>query len=513
MSLKVSLTEIENEHFLSKRRSGILLHITSLPSPYGIGDLGPSAYRFADFLSQAKQRFWQILPLNPTDPAFGNSPYHSLSAFAANTLLISPELLFEDGLLEKEELNSWVMPLSSRVYFEPVRKMKESILERAWERYKKKGEDSAFEEFSMKNMIWLDDYALFVALKENFRGKQWSEWPKAFLEKEKGEMEKARRELQGRIEKEKFLQYIFWKQWHGLKTYCNQRGIKIIGDIPIYVIYDSVDVWKNAELFKLGEDKKPKFIAGVPPDYFSKKGQLWGTPVYDWEKLRERGYEWWFQRIEHNLRMYDVLRIDHFRGFVAYWEVQAPAVSAVSGKWAEAPALDFFSRMKAKFNFLPFIAEDLGIITQEVIEVMNRFNFPGMKVLLFAFGKDDPHHPYLPHNYGRNSVVYTGTHDNNTVRGWFRSEAQIEEKKRLFRYLGREVSEEEVHWEFIRLAMMSVSNLAIIPMQDVLGLGEEARMNRPSTKTNNWEWRLFQAEVPAFLIQKLSEMINVYGRA
>ena len=319
--------------------------------------------------------------------------------------------------------------------------------------------------------------------------------------------------LRNEIEREKFIQYLFFKQWFGLKSYCSQKGIKIIGDIPIYVNYDSADVWVNPEIFKLNEEKRPILVAGVPPDYFSETGQLWGNPVYNWDELRKRNYGWWIQRLEHALKIYDVVRIDHFRGLVDFWEVPAGEQTAKNGKWTDAPAEDFFNVLLNKFPNLPIIAEDLGFLSPRVKEVMQHFEFPGMKVLLFAFGEDNPAHPYLPHTYGKNSVVYTGTHDNNTARGWFEKEATDKDKERVSRYLGHKVPAKNIHWELIRLAMMSVSNTALFPMQDILGLGQETRMNLPGSGEKNWEWRMLPDQLTSAHEEKLLELTETYGRA
>jgi len=496
---------------MNRRGSGILLHITSLPSPFGIGDLGPCAYEFVDFLSKTKQRFWQILPLNPTDPVYGNSPYHSISAFANNLLLISPELMVNDGFLSQADLEPIPNFPEKRVDYCKVIAYKERIFHIAYENFKKK-EKNDFKQFYSENAYWLEDFALFIAIKAHFKGKIWSDWPKEIRDREPEVLNKMRKQLDEKIEIEKFTQYLFLKQWFSLKEYCNQQGIQIFGDMPIYVDYDSVDVWTKPELFKLNQEKQPSFVAGVPPDYFSETGQLWGNPVYRWEVLRERRYSWWMKRISHNLKLFNMLRIDHFRGLVAYWEVPANEKNAINGKWVEVPAEDFFSVLLEQFPNSPIIAEDLGIITPDVRKIMNRFGFPGMRVLLFAFG-DDANNPYLLHNHEKNCVLYTGTHDNNTIRGWFENEATPEVKKKLIQYLGREVSTHDVHWEINRLAMMSVADIAIFPMQDILGLGEEARMNRPSTIKGNWEWRLLPNQLTPSLAQRLSEMTEIYGRA
>jgi 4-alpha-glucanotransferase len=497
---------------VGKRGSGILLHLSSLPSSFGIGDLGPWAYRFGEFLAEARQSYWQILPLNPTAPVYANSPYLSTSAFACNPLFISPELLLKDDLLLRDELSSSAEFTPGKVNYEAVHYHKNLLLARAFERFQEREKPPEYERFCREQSYWLEDFALFKALKTRYGGKVWSDWSPDLRDRRPEALQSARQELSRGLEREKFLQYIFFQQWSALKSFCNQRGIQIIGDIPIYVNYDSSDVWVHPELFKLDEQKKPYVVAGVPPDYFSATGQLWGNPVYEWEVLKERNYEWWIQRTAHNLMLFDLVRIDHFRGLVAFWEVPAMETTAVHGRWTEAPAMDFFSHVIKKFPHLPVIAEDLGIITPDVEEVMKYFRLPGMKVLLFAFGQDLPTNPYIPHNLPRDCVAYTGTHDNNTVRGWFEQEATPDEKKNVRLYLGREVAIEDLSWELIRLLMMSATNTTIFPMQDILGLGEEARMNRPSTQKGNWEWRLSSDQMAPAVAYRLREMAEIYGR-
>ena len=498
---------------MKERASGLLLHITSLPSPFGIGDFGPWAYRFADFLAQTKQTYWQILPLNPTDQAMGSSPYSSPSAFAGNTLLISPELLAESGFLTKGDLSE-KPSLAGRCDYAAMIPYKMSLLHRSYERFRTNNPHrSAYEEFCTNHAIWLEDFALFVVIKNHSNGDAWGRWEKTLRDRNPGDLEKVRRRFPDELEREKFLQYLFFEQWLSLKRYCNERRIQLIGDLPIYVNYDSADVWRNNDLFKLDADKTPSVVAGVPPDYFSRTGQLWGNPIYRWEVLKETGYQWWFQRIGHNLQLLDIMRIDHFRGFVGFWEIPANEKTAVNGQWAEGPAADFFSGLLNKFPGISIIAEDLGFITSDVREMMERFGFPGMRVLQFAFGENQSTHPFLPHNYVPNTLVYTGTHDNNTTRGWFENEASPEERSRLLRYLGRDLSGEQVPKELIRLAMMSVANTAIIPMQDLLGLGEDARMNFPSTTHGNWEWRLLPDQFKSAPTEWLLELTDTYGRA
>ncbi|MBC7333804.1 MAG: 4-alpha-glucanotransferase [Actinobacteria bacterium] len=535
-----------------KRGSGILLHLTSLPSEYGIGDMGPWSLKFCNFLSKSGQSYWQILPLNPVDSVLGNSPYNSTSSFAGSTLFISPELLFHDGFLSREEITNIPKIPSRRVEYVKVTKYKTSLLEKAFQKFelerkretkiyqgseKQKiaresndiircGEESSFdfketakfkeksfEEFCIRNSDWLEDFSLFSVLKKRFSGKSWNRWPEEIKNRNPKVLKEIGKRYQEEIRFEKFSQYLFFKQWLYLKKYCNENNISIIGDIPLYVSYDSADVWSNPEVFKLDEQKIPKFVSGVPPDYFSPTGQLWGNPVYNWELLDKTGYRWWIRRLEHHLSLFDIVRIDHFRGLVAYWEVPWGEKTALHGKWVEAPAHNFFKRVFEHFGNLPIIAEDLGLITPEVKEVMSKFGIPGMKVLLFAFSEDNPSHPYLPHNYNKNCIVYTGTHDTNTVRGWFEKEASDNEKKRLFNYIGKRIKTKEIHWELIRLAMMSVATVAIFPMQDILGLGEKARMNKPATiGERNWTWRLCSSQLKEELAYKLGQVTKIYGR-
>jgi len=497
---------------MSKRGSGILLHITSLPAPYGIGDLGPEAYRFADTLAATKQHFWQILPLHPTDLVYGNSPYHSVSAFANNLLLISPELMVQDGLLSKKELEAASDVPKDHVDYPRVTLHKKKLIRAAYENAKKK-KDETYEKISVEHAHWLDDFSLFMALKDHFQGKVWSAWPREVRDRHPETLQALRKQLNEKVEMEKFFQYIFLKQWFALKDYCDERNIHIFGDMPIYVEYNSADLWVHPEMFKLDGEKTPSYVAGVPPDYFSETGQLWGNPIYRWDVLKEQKYHWWIQRIKHNLKLFDIVRIDHFRGLVAYWEIPAGEKNAIKGTWVKAPAEDFFSVLLDQCPDASIIAEDLGIITPDVNELMDRCSLPGMKILLFAFNDDPATNPYVPHNHVENCVLYTGTHDNNTARGWFENEATPDVKKKLNQYLGREVSPENIHGELIRLAMMSVARMAIIPMQDILGLGAKARMNQPSTIEGNWKWRLLPDQFTQQLQDTVRDMTEMYGRA
>ena len=499
---------------MQTRKSGLLLHITCLPTRYGIGDFGPSAYRFADFLAAGGQAVWQLLPLGPTLTVCGNSPYFSYSAFAGNPLLISPDLLVESGFIEGRDIPQPPGFSGDRVDFQEVSRFKYQLLYKAYERFKNRAHsDCEFSRFCQKNCDWLDSHALFSSLKEHFRGVSWIDWPRELRDFDHAAIREWEERLQEQMLAAKFFQFLFARQWADLKRYCNQKNIQILGDIPIYVSLDSVDVWANPGIFKLNEHKQPVSVAGVPPDYFSATGQLWGNPVYNWDRLREQRYAWWIKRVERNLELFDVVRLDHFRGFVGYWEVPAQETTAINGKWVEAPAKDFFNTLLRRFPYLPIVAEDLGTITPDVREIMLAYGFPGMKLLLFAFGDDLATNPYVPHNHVQNCIVYTGTHDNNTAKGWFRMEAREEDKERLFRYLGRRVEQDTVHWELVKLAMMSVANTVILPMQDVLGLDESARMNVPSQAMGNWEWRLRAEYLTPEVSQQLRTLTYTYGRA
>jgi 4-alpha-glucanotransferase len=497
-----------------KRASGLLLHITSLPSKYGIGDLGPGAYGFAEFLARAKQQFWQMLPLNPiTMRQNPYSPYNCISAFAGNTLLISPDLLYQQGLLLKGELNDSPEFAKSKVEYPKVVSYKTKLLNAAYERFKNSKRQSDYERFCIENATWLDDFALFIALRQHFGRILWCDWPAKLRDRKKDAIKTAKNNFAQAIDRGKFLQYMFFKQWFALKQFCSRRKIKLIGDIPIYVAYDSADVWSNPEIFKLTKEKKPRFIAGVPPDYFSKTGQLWGNPVYDWTALKDTRYRWWLQRIGHNLKLFDMVRIDHFRGFFAYWQVPAGNKTAANGKWVKCPYDNFFNTLFKRFAPQAIIAEDLGIITSDVKTFIEKHHLAGMRVLQFGLNGNLTINPHFPANHIKNSIVYTGTHDNNTAVGWFAKEATASQKKILFSCLGRKVSVHQINWEFIKLAFASVANLAIIPVQDILGLGESARMNRPGHIKGNWQWRLNQEQIKPQISKKLAELTAICHRA
>ncbi len=498
---------------MRKRGSGILLHVTSLPSPFGIGDFGPEAYSFVDLLEEAGQSYWQILPLSPISGGTGYSPYSSESAFARNIFLISPEFLVRDGYLNEADIADPPSFPAESVDYESVIEYKLGLLTRAFENNRSRiVEDLDFIKFCRDNAYWVDDYSLFVALREQFEYAQWSEWPLDVRDRTKSVLDDWNDKLQDKILRDKFFQFIFFEQWFALKEYCNRKGVLIIGDLPLYIDYNSATAWASPYIFKLDEAKKPIFVAGVPPDYFSETGQLWGNPVFNWDVLRSTGYEWWIRRIRHNFQLYDLLRLDHFRGLVAYWEVNAGEKTAINGKWVATPILDFMNMMLKHFPALPIIAEDLGIITPDVREVMQMYQLPGMRVLMFGFGADMPTNDYAPHNHVKNCVVYPGTHDNNTVRGWFENDAGPEEKERLSAYMGRELTPENVSSEMVRMAMSSVGNTVVITMQDLLGLGQEARMNKPGVARGNWSWRVTAEQLNSGLARNLGEMTAMYGR-
>ncbi len=496
-----------------QRASGILLHITSLPSPYGIGDLGPQAYRWLDVLAQTKQKYWQILPINPTDAINYHSPYSCSSAFAGNTLLISLEQLAQEGLLKNADMRRTPKFSAGKVDYRKVLSFKKKILAAAYQRFAEVKKRDAYEQFCLANAYWLNDFVLFAVIKNYFKGTAWSVWPAEMRQRDPAALKKAEKRFSRQIEEIKFYQYIFFKQWSALKKYSKQKGINVIGDIPIYVNYDSADTWTHQDLFKIGAAGELLFVGGVPPDYFSATGQRWGNPVYRWDRLQEKGYAWWVKRLAHNLEMFDYVRIDHFRGFLQYWEIPAGEKTAVHGRWVDGPKDDFFKALLQHFPQIPIIAEDMGIITPDVTALMERFGFPGMKVLLFGFGDDMQKNPYLPHNFGKNCVVYTGTHDNNTVAGWLKQDAKSQEKINLAQYLGYGISESTLPWDLTVLAMRSSANAAIIPVQDILGLGQTARMNTPGTLKGNWQWRLELNTLTPALLKRFRELTDTAQRS
>ena len=493
----------------TNRSSGILLHPTSLPGPFGIGDLGTAAYAWIDTLARARQTWWQILPLVPTGA--GNSPYQSFSAFAGNPDLISPELLVREGLIRQEELAGFSLP-EGRADYAAASSFKSGVLRRAWERFAAEGKRlrGEFETFRGSHRAWLDDYALFTALKEARGGESWAAWPRELLRGDgpSPALQAARQELGDSIGRHQFVQFLFFRQWNALREYARSRSVRLAGDVPIFVSFDSADVWANPRLFLLDSSHRPRVVAGVPPDYFSPTGQLWGNPLYDWDALRQSGYAWWIARLRGALELADVVRLDHFRGFCAAWHVPAEEPTAVRGRWVPGPGADLFERLQHALGGLPFIAEDLGEITPDVYELRDRFRLRGMKVLQFAF--DNPTNPFLPHNYPESCVAYTGTHDNDTSRGWYNA---LSDHQRWFvgRYLGK--GGQDIAWDLMRLAWGSVADSVVAPAQDVLDLGTEARMNTPGRPEGNWRWRMLPGQFNDHVVGRLADLTEVYGRA
>jgi 4-alpha-glucanotransferase len=502
------------------RSSGVLLHPTSLPGPYGVGDFGPEAYRFVDFLHSAGQKLWQVLPLNPT--GYADSPFQSFSASAGNPLLISLERLADQGILNKNELRSVPMFPVENVDYGSAIHFKMPLLQKAASNFLENAasEDrQPFETFCDANAKWLNDFALFMAVKEAHDLVSWTHWPADIASRKPEAMKRWSERLAASIAAQKFLQFIFFQQWQELREYGRERGIRIIGDIPIYVAHDSADVWANCEFFLLDDRGNPEKIAGVPPDYFSATGQLWGNPIYNWPRLKDTGYAWWVERIRAALRLYDFVRIDHFRGFEAYWEVPGGDKTAEHGKWVKGPGRELFAVLQRELGDLPIIAENLGVITPEVEAIRHEFGFPGMAILQFAFGNDPQAPTFKPHNYVRDLVAYTGTHDNDTVVGWWKSgggdstrtAADVEKEHAYARaYLG--FKDDPINWVLIRGIQRSVANTAIAPMQDILGLGSDARMNLPGTSSGNWKWRMKPGAVTQELATRLMEMANIYDR-
>jgi 4-alpha-glucanotransferase len=504
-----------------RRSSGILLHPTSLPGNDGIGSLGAEAREFVNFLVETGQSIWQVLPLFPT--GYGDSPYQSLSVFAGNPLLISLNALEEEGLLSAEDIDARPALASTQVDYGRAIAFKLPLLKKAFDTFSSRASSSSRSEFSAfcgRNGHWLDDYALFMAVKDEHRGRAWPDWEPAIAAREPQAVETWKKELSYEIESQKFKQFQFFRQWATLKQYCRARGIAIMGDIPLFVAHDSVDVWVHREIFYLEPDGTPMVVAGVPPDYFSATGQLWGNPIYRWDVLRASGYRWWIDRLKHTLSLIDMARLDHFRGFEAYWEIPASAASAVSGRWVPGPGADFFKNVKQALGDLPFVAENLGVITPAVEALRNEFGFPGMAVLQFAFGKDPQASNFKPHNYCRQLVVYTGTHDNDTIAGWWASDGSYDstrsaaevatEKQNALKYLGSDGC--NISWAFIRAVLSSIADLAIIPLQDILGLGNEARMNLPATPSGNWRWRYTSDLLTGNIREQLKELTKIYDR-
>ncbi len=497
---------------MTLRNSGILLHPSSLPGPFGIGDLGPAAYGFVDCLRRSRQHIWQMLPLNPTRPDCGHSPYYCPSTFAGDPLLISPELLCRRGWLDPSECRAQGDMPVERIDFPAAWQHKQALLVRAADRFLADDTAPAMDAFMRRHRSWLDAYALFAVLDRKFGVESWCDWPSGLRDRDPAALAAAAAENAGAIVREKVLQFFFFQQWYAFRAYCRRHAVRLFGDLPIYVPFHSADVWAHGECFRLGSDRRPTHVSGVPPDYFSDTGQLWGHPVYDWERLRTDAYRWWLRRFALHMALFDFVRVDHFRGLVAYWQVPHPARTALGGTWVKAPGEELLALVLRRFGRLPLVAEDLGTIDAAVREVMGRFHLPGMRVLQFAFGEDFPDGAFLPHNHIRNCVVYTGTHDNNTVAGWYRNEAGAVQQRRFARYAGKKIGADSASWAMIRMAMQSVADTVIVPMQDVLGLGEEARMNHPARAEGNWRWRMGRDQMRTAPWERLARMTRLYGR-
>src|SRR5215813_10424579 len=492
-----------------QRASGILLHPTSLPSRGGIGDLGPAAYAFVDFLAAARQTLWQVLPLGPVGT--GNSPYSATSAFAGNPLLISIERLVEKGWLRPNALKKLGVRVGP-VDYESVYTCKIPLLQEAARNFLREshGESRArYDRFCQENSWWLDDFALFSVLRQQHNQQSWQTWPRELAHRKPAALDKIRRDFHEALQVEHAIQFAFFEQWRALHSYCRQRRIKIVGDVAIFVNLDSADVWEHREIFHLDHHLQPVCVAGVPPDFFSKTGQRWGNPLYRWDVLRQRGYDWWIQRVKWALQQCDIIRLDHFRGFEAYWEIPAKEETAVNGRWAQGPNQDLFHTLRQAMGDLPFIAEDLGTITPEVEQLRRGFGMPGMRILQFGFGNPGAH-IYLPHRFEPNTVVYTGTHDNDTTVGWWKTGATPEEKQAVECYIPP--NSDGVHWAFVRAAVTSVADLCVIPMQDWLGLDGECRMNVPSRPDNNWSWRVEKKAFTNELAEKIANLMDIADR-
>lgn len=491
-----------------KRSCGILLPISSLPSPYGIGTLGKAAYDFVDFLARAGQSWWQLLPVGPT--SYGDSPYQSFSTYAGNPYFVDLDLLIKDGLLTKKEVENvdWGNNLE-KVDYGKIYRFRFEILKKAMKRGWKRDEEKV-KEFEVQNP-WLADYALFMALKRHFGMKPWTDWEDEDIRLRKnGSLEAYKKKLDDDVRLFTYIQYLFFQQWEQLRAYAAKKGVGIIGDLPIYVAMDSADVWANPGSFQLDEKNMPVEVAGVPPDYFSEDGQLWGNPLYDWEAMKKDGYGWWIRRIDGAARLYDVLRIDHFRGLESYWAVPRRETTAKKGRWMKGPGMELVNVLTSWFPQVQFIAEDLGFLTPQVRRLLADSGLPGMKVLEFAFDSREPSN-YLPHTYNENCVCYVGTHDNATITEW-RTEAAAEDVRLAFRYLGLN-EEEGFHWGVLRGGLSSVASLFVAQMQDYLGLGAEARMNIPGVVGGNWQWRLKQGQITGELTEKIAEAARIYGRS
>jgi 4-alpha-glucanotransferase len=493
------------------RLAGVLLHPTSLPGTYGIGELGDHAIEFLDWAASAGERMWQVLPLNPT--GYGASPYGCLSSFAGNPMLISIQRLLQDGLLDADDVADMPRFSDEHVEFDRVNEYKSSLLRTSWRRFAEHAADElrrALDAFvhAEEQKDWLDDYTLYMALKDHTHGAPWWRWSEGLMQRRPAALARARQKHADAIRFWEYAQFLFFRQWNAVRDAAHARGIRIMGDLPIYVACDSVDVWAHRELFQLDESGQPTFVAGVPPDYFSATGQRWGNPLYRWELMRETQFRWWISRVRANLRMADIVRLDHFRGFAAYWEVPASEATAVRGRWMPGPGLALFEALRRDLGDLPLVAEDLGFITEDVHELRRATGLPGMKILQFGFAHDDS--PHLPHRFEPRTVVYTGTHDNDTARGWF-EHAGAEERDNALAYLGCATSD-DIAWGLIRAAYTSVAEMAIVPVQDILDLGSEARMNTPGEEKHNWSWRLPPGALRSEHATKLRRLAMLTGR-
>ena len=509
------LDAMELADLKTSRAAGILLHISSLPSRFGVGDMGPEASKFADFLNKGKQKYWQLLPLNPVSVSATPSPYTSISSMAGNTIYISPELLVEDGLISEDELTQHELPQTDKADFLEADRVKNILFDIAYNNFKANAGSKllpAYKEFCKQEAYWLNDYALYLALKNEHGYAAWFQWPESYKQRDPSSLTAFSVTHAEALDKIKWLQFIFDKQWKSLKKYCNELAVQMFGDIAFYVGYDSSDVWSNPDIFSLDEEGNISGIAGVPPDYFNSDGQLWGMPVFRWDVLKNTKYDWWMKRINRNLELFDEVRLDHFRAFADYWEVPGNHHNAINGTWKEGPGLDFFKVVEKKFGRLPFIIEDLGEITQAVCDLRDDLGFPGMKILQFAFGQDMATSVHIPHNYTPNYVVYTGTHDNNTTVGWLRQNTGDAETKNLLRYIGGRPSQRNIHLLLGRLAYSSTARIVILPAQDVLGLDESARMNTPGTMDNNWVWRLLPGQLRSAEVMLLRKWTELYNR-
>ena len=504
-----------------RRASGILLHPTSLPGRFGIGELGPEALRFVDFLSASSQRLWQVLPLGPT--GYGDSPYQCFSAFAGNPLLISLDSLAAEGLLSADDLAGAPELAGAEIDYGAVIAFKLPLLEKAYRTFEagaNAAQRGAFDAFRGEHSGWLEEYALFTVVKEAHGGGSWTDWEEDIRSRRPAALARWKKKHAEAMRSREFAQYLFFAQWRAVHEACRARGIRVMGDIPIFVAHDSADVWAHPELFQLRADGRPESVAGVPPDYFSATGQLWGNPLYRWDRMEASGYKWWIERFRATLAAVDLVRVDHFRGFEAFWKVPGDAETAVHGEWVKGPGASLFEALKAALGELPIVAENLGVITPEVEALRRRFGFPGMAILQFAFGSDPQGSTFIPHNFERELVAYTGTHDNDTTVGWWtggvgdstRTEADVE-KERAYALEYLKSDGREIHWDFIRALLASVADLAVVPLQDVLGLGSEARMNLPGRPGGNWRWRYQREALTPEITERLRNLTDIYGRA